>query len=105
MVDAAGDVGSYCAAVADGFNVFFSYYDATNKALKYGEYDGATWELETVDSEDGMEVGLFSDIDVDGSNNAHISYASRDAAGNVRLRYATNEGGSWSIEVVDEDAK
>jgi hypothetical protein len=52
-----------------------SYYDYSNDDLKYARYDGAAWQIETVDS-DGM-VGTYTSLVLDAAGWPHISY--RDA--------------------------
>ena len=55
-----------------------------------------TWVTETVDS-DG-DVGEYTSIALDSSDNVHISYFD---GSNADLKYATNKSGSWVTETVD----
>ena len=46
----------------------------------------------------GVDVGAYTSIKVDASNNPHISYYDRD---NGNLKYAHKSGGIWSSEPAD----
>ncbi len=54
-----------------------------------------TWYIETVDTGD---VGYYSSISLDSSDNPHISYVDY---GNGDLKYAHFDGTDWYIETVD----
>jgi hypothetical protein len=64
--------------------------------LYYAYYDGAVWQLETVDNGDG--VGLYASLALDSANQPHISYY--DAASGA-LKYARKVGGTWEKFVLD----
>jgi hypothetical protein len=49
-----------------------SYYDATNKTLKYATNISGAWVAVTVDS--SADVGQCSSIGVDSQGKVHISY-------------------------------
>jgi hypothetical protein len=49
----------------------------------------------------GVDVGAYTSIKVDASNNPHISYYDRD---NGNLKYAHKSGGVWSSEPADAAA-
>ncbi|MBD3399003.1 MAG: T9SS type A sorting domain-containing protein, partial [Candidatus Coatesbacteria bacterium] len=73
--------------------------DRTNWDLKYAAWNGASWELETVDS--SGNVGLYTSLALDSSGNPHISYYDET---NGYLKYAAWNGASWEVETVDSDA-
>lgn len=61
-----------------------SYFNANGSDLKYAVYDGATWQMETVD--DIGTVGMYTSIAVDSRDKPHISYYDDT---NDELKYAT----------------
>jgi hypothetical protein len=73
-----------------------SYYESTNKVLKYAANLGGIWSTTTVDS--SGDVGWYSSVAVDSNNKAHIAYYDST---NADLRYATNASGSWVISTID----
>jgi C1A family cysteine protease len=94
--DTAGDNGTNTSLAVDGSgHVHISYYDITNRALKYATNASGAWVAETVDAEaDPGNYGTSIAVDTDGS--AHISYY-----GGLDLMYATNRSGSWEKSIVD----
>jgi PKD repeat protein len=111
-VDSVGDVGSYTSLAFDCLyfpclasgNPAISYYDATNGALKYAHWNGTSWDIETVDSEDwvGSHTSLAFDSCCDSCcgdiGNPAISYYD---ATNGDLKYAHWSGTKWDIDIVD----
>ena len=73
-----------------------SLYEYQNRTLKYAQWTGTSWNIETVDS--GGDVGLSPSLALDSSGNPHISYTDYT---NKNLKYARWSGSAWSIEVVD----
>ena len=99
VIDSAGDVGKYSSIVIDSNkHLHISYYDATNRALKYAMIDNAGRFIEVVDSTANVDVGRYSAIAVDGANVPHISYYD---ATNKDLKYAVKRGSGWTIQTVD----
>jgi len=95
-VDSAGDVGEYTSIAIDnnGYS-HISYYDSTNRHLKYARWTGTAWSIKTVDSSIGI-VGRYTSIALDSNGYPHISYDStRD------LKYAKWTGTAWNITTVD----
>jgi hypothetical protein len=90
------DSGWTSLALDSAGNPHISYYDNANRDLKYANWNGTSWTIETVDS--AGDVGRDGSIVVDGSGNPHISY--RDST-NGALKYAYHDGSGWNISVVD----
>ena len=61
--------------------------------LKYVAWNGSAWHSERVDN---VGPAGHNSIDVDSSDNPHISYFERD-----KLKYAYWNGSAWHIEIVD----
>lgn len=98
-VDSVGGVNHYhygsSLALDSSDNPHISYYDGNQFIgdLKYARWNGAAWQIETVDSEGN--VGVFNSLALDSSDNPHISYPRWD------LKYARWDGSNWQIEEVD----
>ena len=90
-VDSAGSVGKHSSIVVDSNNnSHISYYDQTNKNLKYANSMSGSWVTDTVDN--SGYVGVYTSIAIDSNDDIHIAY---NDEGNDDLRYATNKSGSW----------
>jgi hypothetical protein len=76
--------------------VHISYYDATNKDLKYITNAPGSWQTVIVDS--AGDVGMDTSLALDAAGRVHISYFDES---NGILKYVTNASGSWQIETVD----
>jgi len=95
-VDAAGEVGQYCAiAVQDGV-IYISYYDATASGLKLASkpVSGGSWSFELLDT--SAAVGLYTSI----TTYPRLTVAYFDLT-NTALKVATKVNGVWQIETVD----
>ena len=74
-IDSDGDVGLYNAIAVDSASrPHISYVDASNHGLKYAYFDGAGWNIESVDVTNGVEVGWQTSIALGTNNQPHISY-------------------------------
>jgi len=62
-----------------------SYYDAINRDLKFAQFDGMVWIIETVDS-DG-DVGAYSSLALDQAGCPHISYYRDATVGDLKYAY------------------
>ncbi len=96
-VDSVGDVGSYTALALDvsGYP-HISYYDATNRDLRYARWTGSEWTSEAVDS--AGAVGMYTSLVLDAADHPHISYCDST---NRDLKYARWTGSGWAAETVD----
>ena len=57
----SGNVGRYTSLALDSSDYpHISYYDSTNYNLKYAYWDGADWQIETVDS--AGSVGFYTSL-------------------------------------------
>jgi hypothetical protein len=96
-VDSVGNVGHFTslAILPSGFPAI-SYYDVTNRDLKYAKFNGASWILTTVDSVE--EVGEYTSLAILPNGFPAISY--HDLTNND-LKYAKFNGTSWILTTVD----
>lgn len=87
-------VGQFTSIKAVGNTRYISYYDYTNKKLKY--YLSSPSTIETV-PDAPADYGRYCSLALDSQNYVHISYY--DASGG-NLKYATNKGG-WTVSTID----
>ena len=81
------EVGSFCAAAVHGATgrLHVTYYDATNRDLRYARKDpGKAWVRKVLDV--AGDVGSHASIALDSAGVVHIAY--RDET-NLRLKIAT----------------
>ena len=96
-VDSIGIVGEYSSIELDSTNnPHISYYNSSDRSLKYAYWDGANWYIGTVDS-DGI-IGKYTALALDTNNSPHISYYDSD---NALLKYAFYNGIEWQIDTID----
>ena len=73
---------------------YYTLIDDTHY-LRYGRYDGANWDLQTVESV-GTSVGHGVALALDSNDWPHIGYKHRDG-----FKYAHNDSSGWSVATVD----
>src|SRR5262249_51795568 len=92
-----GDVGQFCALALHGGLPQVAYYDATNKDLWWGAWDGSSWTRELADS--SGDVGKGCNLGLRGQGEPRISYY--DAThGDLRMAGRSLAGG-WTVSNVD----
>ncbi|MBI5206187.1 MAG: Ig-like domain-containing protein [Candidatus Firestonebacteria bacterium] len=90
-IESALNIGMYASMVKDSANkMHISYYDDTNKNLKYATNASGTWVIKTVDT--NVDVGMGTSIAIDSNNKVYISYYNRNI---YSLKYATDVSGTW----------
>ncbi|HUT99698.1 MAG TPA: T9SS type A sorting domain-containing protein [bacterium] len=96
-VDSSRCTFMYTSLIMDSFDYpHISYFNDTEKNLKYARWDGSSWRIETVDSTDN--VGKFTSLALDSSDHPRISYYDDT---NDDLKYASWDGAQWNLETVD----
>lgn len=103
-IDDAGDVGQYTSLALDhDGRVHISYYDFSNKDLKYAVYaggggncGGGAWNCQTVDS--AGQVGKHTSIAIGSDNYPKIAYEFESGAD---LRFACFGPEGWDIQDVE----
>ncbi len=109
QTEAGEDVGLWTSMAIDPQgNPAISYYDRTNKSLKFAHYDGTAWAIHTVEGKTGADVGRYSKIIL--ANNAFvIAYQTIEPGGDngqliSKVRVATSANTSpaankdWTFE-------
>jgi hypothetical protein len=107
-VDSAGDVGQYSDIAVSSTTAHISYYDNTNKKLKYASCALSTncdatgeWTTADVASSAGEIIGQYSSIAIESLDIPHISYYHSTSTPAYFLKHATNKTGTWVATTVD----
>lgn len=83
-------------AVDDSGRPHIAYYSHKDGAYKYAGWNGASWEIKTVDFYGSVGWENVA-IALDGNANPHIAYL----VGSYKLKYARWSGSAWTIETID----
>ncbi len=75
-----------------------SYYDFTNRDLKYANRLSGTWVPQTVD--DTAVISRQTSIAIDSSDTVHICYQQLIDADGILLEYAVGNAGGWQFDTV-----
>jgi len=107
-VPEAVDSEAWCnssLAIDSADKLHFTYRaSGTNEDLRYANNISGIWESTTLDTFTNIGCilsGRRLSIAVDETGVAHIAYAGNDYP-EYGLKYATNKGGYWSVETVDD---
>ena len=79
--------------------ISYQYVHSPAHELRYAAWDGAAWQIETVDSGDGAGRDCSLALDP-GTGYPRISYCEWPT--DVTLKYAAWDGTAWQIETVDD---
>lgn len=98
--DLVGYDNSLALDSADQPHISYNDASGTNFSgdLKYATYDGSTWDIQDVDSDEVEDVGGCSSLALDSAGHPHIIYYDGD---NRALKYAKYNGTIWGIQTVD----
>ncbi len=81
------------------------WFDRTTLALRYGAYNGSTFDIETVDTpEVDDQNGEYARIAIAADDTIHISYLAI-VSDTAVLRHASGTAGSWTTEDVPGEGK
>lgn len=90
------DLGEFASIAVDSIdNYHVAYFDRTSLALKYAEFDGSEWYVETVERGD---VGYFASLAVRDNRSPVIAYFDKPL-GAVKVAHKRRDG-TWQVEAV-----
>jgi len=98
IVDQKGDVGAQLSIAVDTTaKVGIGYFDVTNTALKYANFNRSGFTTQTVEA--AKHVGTSPSIGFDIDGNAYIAYYKR-SGGDLRLATLDRDSGAWTRQTV-----
>lgn len=90
------DLGEFASLAIDKIdNYHVAYFDRTSLALKYAEFDGSDWYVETVERGD---VGYYASIAVRPDRSPVIAYFDKPL-GAAKVAHKRRDG-TWQVEIV-----
>ncbi len=99
IIDSAGDVGAQVSIAVDNTGkVGIGYYDSTNTAIKYANFNGTRWSTTTIDSDKFVGTSPSLGFSIDG--NAYLAYYRR-TGGYLKLATLDRDANTWTRTVVD----
>ena len=99
LLDATGDVGGRSPIAIDSTGkIGVAYFDVTNTAVKYINFDGYRWMIKTIESD--KHVGTHPSLAFDIDGNAYLAYERR-SGGYLRLAALDRDTGAWTRRSID----
>ena len=99
IVDNSGDDGAQLSIAVDTTGkVGIGYFDDTNTAIKYANFNGTNFSTQTIESE--KNVGTSPSIDFDVNGNVYLAYY-KLSGGQLRLATMDRDTGKWLRQTVD----
>lgn len=103
IVDESADVGVQVSVAVDrGGKVGIAYFDLTNTAVKYAEFNGIGWSSTTLESD--KHTGSDASLGFDTDGNAYVAYYRR-SGGQLRLASLDRDTNTWSRQIVDGNSE
>lgn len=97
IIDNGIQVGNFASMTLDSQGrPGVAYYDANQADLKYAHFNGANWDVQTVEST--KTTGYYPSLKFDNSDNPVIAYYYK-TSGDLKL--ATSDNGAWSFQTID----
>jgi hypothetical protein len=112
QTEAGDDVGTWTSIAINDGNPAVAYYDRTNKALKFAQFDGEAWTISTVEQKEKTDRGKYAKLLFVGGKPT-IAYLAIEGGGSSgaivsKVRIATGNAAvptSWTFEdaVIDSN--